>query len=158
VTYWKDMVPLFEHHCLQCHQEGGIGHVRLDLHAEAKEHAASIGYDTMARQMPPWDATSDGSCGDFRGSLALDDAQIELAAWVDGGAKEGKPGRVNVPAPDRLQNASDYALPSYAPVVQGGLLESLFDDEPDTLEPGKASVLYSFKRTLEQLDLEDRCA
>jgi hypothetical protein len=28
VTYWKDMVPLFEHHCLQCHQEGGIGHVR----------------------------------------------------------------------------------------------------------------------------------
>jgi hypothetical protein len=42
--------------------------------------------------------------------------------------------------------------------VPDGLLESLFDDEPDTLEPGKASVLYSFKRTLEQLDLEDRCA
>ena len=71
VTYWKDMVPLFEQHCLQCHQEGGIGHGRLDLYAEAKEHAGSIGYTTMARQMPPWDATSDGSCGDFSGSLAL---------------------------------------------------------------------------------------
>lgn len=123
VTYWKDMVPLFEQHCLQCHQEGGIGHGRLDLYAEAKEHAALIRHYTAAREMPPWDATADGSCGDFRGSLALDDAQIALiAAWVEGGAKEGTPGRVNLPAPDRLQNASDYALPSYAPVAQGGML------------------------------------
>jgi hypothetical protein len=123
VTYWEDMVPLFEKHCLQCHQEGGIGHVRLDLYADAKEHAALIGYHTMARQMPPWDATSDGTCGDFRDSLALDDAQIALiAAWVEGGAKEGKAGSVNLPAPDRLHNASDYALPSYAPVAQGGML------------------------------------
>jgi mono/diheme cytochrome c family protein len=123
VTYWKDMVPLFEQHCLQCHQEGGIGQVRLDLYAEAKEHAALIGFNTSARLMPPWGATSDGSCGDFRDSLALDDAQIALiAGWVEGGAKEGEPGRVNVPAPDRLENASDYALPNYAPVVQGGML------------------------------------
>ena len=123
VTYWQHMVPLFEQHCLQCHQEGGIGPVRLDLYAEAKEFAALIGDSTMERRMPPWHATSDGSCGDFRGSLALDDAQIALiAAWVEGGAKEGKAGRVNLPAPDRLQDASDYALPSYAPVVQGGML------------------------------------
>ena len=123
VTYWKDMVPLFEQHCLQCHQEGGIGPMRLDLYAEAKQHAALIGYSTKTHQMPPWDATSDGSCGDFRGSLALDDAQIALiAAWVEGGAKEGKAGRVNLPAANRLQNAEDYALPSYAPVVQGGML------------------------------------
>src|ERR1044071_8840423 len=53
VTYWKDMVPLFEQHCLQCHQEGGIGPVRLDLYAEAKKHAALIGYSTLAREMPP---------------------------------------------------------------------------------------------------------
>ena len=43
VTYWQDMVPLFEQHCLQCHQEGGIGHGRLDLYAEAKEHAKDSG-------------------------------------------------------------------------------------------------------------------
>jgi Copper type II ascorbate-dependent monooxygenase, C-terminal domain len=123
VTYWKDMVPLFEQHCLQCHQAGGIGPVRLDLYAEAKEHAALIGYSTMAREMPPWHATSDGSCGDFRDSLALDDEQIALiAAWVQGGAKEGAPGRVDAPALDRLPRASAYALPNYAPVAQGGAL------------------------------------
>jgi hypothetical protein len=123
VTYWKDMAPLFEQHCLQCHQEGGIGPVRLDLYAEAKKHAVLIGHSTMVCQMPPWDATSDGSCGDFQGSLALDDAQIALiAAWVDGGAREGTAGRVNLPAPDRLQHESEYALPSYAPVAQGGVL------------------------------------
>jgi mono/diheme cytochrome c family protein len=123
VTYWKDMVPLFEQHCLQCHQQGGIGPVRLDLYDEAKKFAALIGYETMARQMPPWDATSDGSCGTFQGSLALDDAQIALiSAWVQGGAKEGRPGRLNVPAPAQLEKASDYALPNYAPTVQGGAL------------------------------------
>lgn len=123
VTYWKHMAPLFERHCLRCHQESGIGPVRLDLYAEAKKHAALIGHSTMARQMPPWDATSDGSCGEFQGSLALDDEQIALiAAWVQGGAKEGTPGRVNVPALDQLPNASEYALPNYAPVAQGGVL------------------------------------
>jgi hypothetical protein len=123
VTYWKDMVPLFERHCLQCHQENGIGPMRLDVYAEAKKHAALIGYSTMAREMPPWDATSDGSCGDFRDSLALDAAQLALiAAWVEGGAKEGAPGVVNAPAPEPLQNAAEYALPSYVPAAQGGAL------------------------------------
>lgn len=128
VTYWHDMVPLFEKHCLQCHQEGGIGPVRLDQYADAKQFAALIGYETKERQMPPWDATSDGSCGTFQGSLALDDAQIALiAAWVAGGAKEGTPGSVNVPAPPHLSKASEYALPNYGPAAQGGALAQ-YDD------------------------------
>jgi hypothetical protein len=66
-----------------------------------------------------------------------------LASFATACANEGK-------SPDAVEHVPDLAL--FA--VPDGLLESLFDDEPDTLEPGKASVLYSFKRTLEQLDLE----
>lgn len=123
VTYWQDMVPIFERHCLQCHREGGIAPMRLDRYSDAKTFAGLIGHSTAARDMPPWDATSDGSCGDFQGSLALDDAQIaRIAAWVKGGAQEGKAGQVKLPAIDQLTNASDFALPTYAPVAQGGAI------------------------------------
>jgi hypothetical protein len=47
-----------------------------------------------------------------------------------------------------VQNIAIFATPD-------ALLESMFGPEPDTLEPGKPSVLYSFKRTVEELELED---
>jgi len=121
VTYWQDMVPLFEQHCLHCHQQDGIGPVRLDVYGEAKRHAALIAYSTEARQMPPWHATSDGSCGEFQGSLALSDAEIErIQQWVAAGAPEGSAGELALPALDRLAEAREYPLPSYVPAPQGG--------------------------------------
>jgi hypothetical protein len=123
VTYWQDMVPIFERHCLQCHREGGIAPMRLDRYDDAKTFAALIGHSTAERAMPPWDATSDGSCGEFQGSLALSDAQIaRIGAWVEGGAAEGTRAEVKLPALEQLPSATDYALPSYAPVAQGGAL------------------------------------
>jgi mono/diheme cytochrome c family protein len=128
VTYWQDMVPLFEQHCLQCHQQGGIGPVRLDQYSEAKRFAALIAYDTKARVMPPWHATSDGSCGDFQDSLALSDAEIErIQQWVAAGAPEGRAGDVTLPGLDTLSAAEEYALPRYVPVAQGG--EYAVDDD-----------------------------
>src|SRR5689334_959284 len=47
-----------------------------------------------------------------------------------------------------VQNIAIFATPD-------ALLESLFGEEPDTLEPGKPSVLYSFTRDLAELELED---
>ncbi|HEX6241078.1 MAG TPA: cytochrome c, partial [Polyangiales bacterium] len=143
VTYWQDMVPLFEQHCLQCHQQGGIGPVRLDQYSEAKRFAALIAYDTKARVMPPWHATSDGSCGEFQGSLALSDEQIErIAAWVRGGAQEGTPGQVKLPAVDQLAKASEYALPTYVPVAQGGALAENDDYHCFVVEPNVTEQRY----------------
>lgn len=128
LTYWQDMVPLFEAHCLQCHQQGGIAPFRLDAYAEAKARAELIGHSTRARTMPPWDVTSDGTCGTFQHSLALSEEQIQrIAAWVAGGAAEGTPGVVGLPPVSALADAKNYVTPTYAPEIQGGALAEADD-------------------------------
>lgn len=140
LTYWQDMVPLFEAHCLSCHQQGGIAPFRLDDYASAKSKAALIAHSTGARTMPPWNITSDGTCGTFSHSLALSDAQIaSVRAWADGGAQEGTRGTVTVPPVESLAAAQEYATPAgYVPKIQGGELAEaddyhcfLFDSKVD---------------------------
>ena len=99
-TYWHDMAPLFAEHCMQCHREAGIAPFRLDDYAQAKSFAKLIAQATSERTMPPWSATSDGSCSEFADSLALSDQEIaRIAAWVNGGATEGISGPVENAAP-----------------------------------------------------------
>jgi len=138
LTYWQDMVPLFEAHCLSCHQQGGIAPFRLDEYASAKAQARLIAHSTGARTMPPWNVTSDGSCGTFEHSLALSDAQIaSIGKWVADGAQEGTPATVRVPPRETLSAANDYATPlDYVPEVQGGVLAEADDYRCFLFDPG----------------------
>src|SRR3954468_11331122 len=54
VAYWQDVEPLFEQHCFQCHQQGGIAPFRLDDPAMAQSQASAIRVDIQGRVMPPW--------------------------------------------------------------------------------------------------------
>jgi hypothetical protein len=124
-TFWQDMAPLFAAHCVECHQAGGIAPFRLDDYAEARQRAASIRLATASRSMPPWGVTSDGSCGEFASSKALDDAQIALIdAWVTGGALEGEPASIEPPELPSLSDAKAYRTPDFLPEVQGGELSA----------------------------------
>ena len=113
LTYYDDIAPILQDHCLQCHQEGGIAAEHpLGEYATAKSNAAAMAADTAARKMPPWSATSDGSCGEFSGSLALSDKQIDtISKWAQSGAKEGKPHalKVSIAAVDRRCGAVPVA-------------------------------------------------
>jgi len=123
VTYWDDMAPLFAEHCTGCHQEGGIAPFRLDDYGTAKSFAAAIKAATAERSMPPWGATSDGSCQSFAGSLALTDAQIQkIGTWVDGGATEGKARKIEQPRVPSLNDAVVYTTPNFTPEAMGGEL------------------------------------
>jgi len=127
-TYYDDVLPILERSCLPCHQTGGIAPIRLDAYASAKSSAAAMKAATRARAMPPWGATSDGSCGTFRDSLALTDAEIEtISAWADAGAAEGKVRALQLPVPEELNSATDYPTPLFAPQIQGGQLAE-FDE------------------------------
>lgn len=122
-TYWQDMVPLFEQHCLQCHREGGIAPFRMDEYSAIKPLAKLIARATSERTMPPWAVTSDGSCGTFADSLALSDDEIaKINAWANSGAAEGVPGTVTLPEPPSLDSAVDFITPEFVPEVQGGKL------------------------------------
>jgi len=123
LTYYDDVAPILQDHCLQCHQEGGIAPIRLDDYATAKQNAAAMAADTAARAMPPWSITSDGSCGNFAGSLALTDAQIDIIGrWAKDGAQEGQPHDLQLPSLPSIGEATPYKSPSFTPIIQGGPL------------------------------------
>ena len=158
LTYYDDALPIFEEHCLSCHQQGGIAPFRLDQYVEAKRHAASIVDATENREMPPWSATSDGSCQNFSHSIALDDEQIAtISAWVEDGAVEGTPRAIELPEPPSLGEALELSTPEFAPVAQGGALAEsdeyrcfLMDESSDELRfitgydvvPGNAAIVH----------------
>ena len=123
MTYWDDMVPLFEQHCLHCHREGGIAPFRMDEYSTVKPLAKLIAQVTSERTMPPWAVTSDGSCGSFADSLALTEQEIsKIAAWADAGAAEGTPGTIELPVLPSLEGAVELATPEFVPEAQGGAL------------------------------------
>jgi hypothetical protein len=122
------MLPIFEQHCMECHQQDGIAPFRLDAYADAKRHAAEIADATSRREMPPWSAVSDGSCQTFSHSLALSDDQIEsIDAWVEAGALEGEPRSVKLPERPTLGDATEFSTPEFSPTAQGGDLAA-FDE------------------------------
>jgi hypothetical protein len=123
VTYYDDVEPIFQDHCMACHQAGGIGSFRLDDYATAKRYAASIAAKTASKEMPPWSVKSDGSCGSFAGSLELRDAQIKtISKWAEGGAAEGKARELKVPALPSLGEGTPIRTPKFEPMAQGGPL------------------------------------
>ncbi|MFO0635128.1 MAG: hypothetical protein U0168_19965 [Nannocystaceae bacterium] len=96
--YWRDAAPILFEHCGQCHTEGGIAPFRVDDYGEAAAWAEASAMAVTERTMPPWLVTDDGSCGEFRDSRALPQADIDtLVAWAAAGAPEGTP-RDDLPA------------------------------------------------------------
>src|SRR5262245_10203306 len=68
LTYFQDIAPLMAERCLQCHVAGGIAPFPLDDYDHVRPRGAMIEHVTRERTMPPWSATSDGSCGEIANS------------------------------------------------------------------------------------------
>jgi mono/diheme cytochrome c family protein len=143
LTYYGDVLPIFEQHCLECHQQGGIAPFRLDQYYEAKLQAGAVLDATRGRVMPPWAATSDGSCQNFSHSLALaDDDRETIAQWVTGGAAEGTPRSIELPSRPALDGATEFPTPVFSPVAQGGDLAEFDEYRCFLVDPGIADVRY----------------
>jgi mono/diheme cytochrome c family protein len=98
VTFSKDVAPIVFAKCVACHRPGEVAPFSLLSYKDARPWAQSIKHQVSQRAMPPWKA--DLHYGDFRDARTLSDEQIAtLAAWVDGGAKEGNPADLPAPPP-----------------------------------------------------------
>jgi hypothetical protein len=138
VTFWQHAAPIFYDKCVGCHSEGGIAPFRLDNYEDARTWSRSSAQAVAARTMPPFLMTADGSCGEFLGSPALTQAEIDtLVAWADADAPEGQPRTDLVAAaPPTLDSGLDLHTPDFVPVAQGGPLASFDEYRCFLLEPG----------------------
>ncbi len=104
VTFSKDVAPILFKSCVACHRPGEAAPMSLLSYKEARPWARSIREKVISREMPPWHA--DPRVGQFSNDPRLTKAEIDtIAAWVDGGAKEGE-ARDLPPAPKFVEGWS----------------------------------------------------
>jgi mono/diheme cytochrome c family protein len=90
VTYNKDVAPIMQKNCQVCHRPGEIAPMSFMSYKEVRPWARSIREKVVMREMPPWFA--DPKHGEFSNDCRLSQKEIDtIAAWVEGGAKEGDP-------------------------------------------------------------------
>lgn len=123
VTWHHDIAPLLARHCLGCHREGGIGQLRLDTFAAARDAAKLVLGAVESGVMPPWMPSAD--CHPLADARRLDDAdKALLRTWVELGQPEGRAGSgpAVAPAPDFV--ASETLLATVGTNADGSTSDS----------------------------------
>ncbi|MCI0333538.1 MAG: thioredoxin family protein [Planctomycetes bacterium] len=89
VTYTRDIAPILQARCVECHRTGEIGPFELTSYDEAAGWGEMINEVVRDRRMPPWHA--DPKHGSFANDRTMPDAEIDLIdQWVKNGCPEGE--------------------------------------------------------------------
>jgi hypothetical protein len=121
ITFNKDVVPILQKNCQVCHRPGQIAPMSFLNYESVRPWAKAIKAAVITRKMPPWFA--DPRYGHFSNDRALKPNDIDtIAAWVDGGAKEGDPKDAPPPVawpkdgweiqPDYIVKGPEYKVPA----------------------------------------------
>jgi hypothetical protein len=129
-TFYKDVAPVFQKHCQECHRAGEAAPMPLLTYADARPWAKAIKQAVLSNKMPPWYA--DPHFGKWSNDRSLSKAEIDtLVAWVDGGAKEGNPEQ----APAPLTFAEGWTIGKPDVVIDMGV---------DFKVPAQGTVAYTY--------------
>ena len=87
-TYAKDIAPILQKNCAECHRPNTTAPFSLLTYREAKAHSAEIAEVVAEGRMPPWFASEQfGHFSNHRG-LANEEKE-KIASWVRTGAELG---------------------------------------------------------------------
>lgn len=87
-TFARDVLPIFQKSCQDCHRPGQMAPFSLLDYDGARPWIRSIKEKVVTRYMPPWHL--DRSIGEYDPDPSLSDAEIAtIAKWVDNGAPRG---------------------------------------------------------------------
>ena len=90
VTFTKDIAPILQRSCENCHRPRGGAPMSLISFQDVRPWARSIKQRTATREMPPWFIDKNIGIQEFKDDPSLTDDEIRLVgAWVDAGAPEG---------------------------------------------------------------------
>jgi hypothetical protein len=109
VTFTRDIAPIFQQKCQECHQPGSIAPMSLISYQDAHKFASRIRDRVSRRIMPPWHLNPTVGIQHFKNYRGLTDDQIStIVAWVDEGAPEGDP--ADMPAPVSFPTGENYLM------------------------------------------------
>jgi mono/diheme cytochrome c family protein len=127
VTFHKDVLPVLQKHCQECHRPGEIAPMPLLNYQQARPWAKAMKEQALKGKMPPWPA--EAGFAKFSNDRSLTKAEIDvLAAWADQGAPEGNPKDApppvkftegwNIPKPDLI-----IEMPTAVDIPEKGEIE-----------------------------------
>ena len=94
VTFHKDIEPILQRSCQNCHRDGGAGPMPLVTYDQVAPFAGLIEYKTALRDragaMPPWYMEKDIGIQEFKDDPSLSDEELALiSTWARSGTPKG---------------------------------------------------------------------
>lgn len=109
VTFSRDVAPILQRSCQNCHRPGSIAPMSLLTYKDARPWARSIQAKVVLRLMPPWHIDRNVGINRFKDDPSLSDAEIAtISKWVDEGAPEGKP--ADMPPPRQFSDLDKWHI------------------------------------------------
>ena len=96
VTFSKDIAPILQRSCQQCHRPNSVAPMSLLTYDDARPYARAMKARTALRDkrgaMPPWFIEKNVGIQHFKDDFSLTETEIaKIAAWADNGAPQGNP-------------------------------------------------------------------
>jgi hypothetical protein len=109
ITFTKDIAPVLQRICQDCHRPGNIGPMSLLTYQDVRPWAKSIRQQVVQRNMPPWYIDRSVGIHKFKNDPSLSDQEISMISkWVDAGAPMGDP--ANMPPPRQFDDSDRWHI------------------------------------------------
>jgi hypothetical protein len=113
VTFAKDIAPILQRSCQNCHRPGSVAPMSLLTYEEARPYAAAIKRRTGVRSrqgtMPPWYIEKGIGIQRYKNDISLSDEEMaKIAWWADNGAPRGNP--ADLPAPRKFADGDGWTI------------------------------------------------
>jgi mono/diheme cytochrome c family protein len=115
VTFTRDIAPILQRSCQQCHNPDGGAPMPLRTYEEVRPYARAIktrtGMGPHAGVMPPWFVEKNIGIQHYKSDPSLSDEEIaRIARWVDSGAPRGNPADMPAAAKEAAVGADGWVL------------------------------------------------
>ncbi len=134
VTFNRDVMPIFQANCQECHQPGSIAPMSLLTYRDANKYARRIREKVAGQVMPPWHLDKSVGIQEFKNDRSLTEDEVAtILAWVDGGRVEGDPSDLPPPAefpdPNAWRLLADFGEPDLVIASEPYTLEAVTQDK-----------------------------
>ena len=110
-TFAKDVAPILQLKCQECHQPNSIAPTSLLTYPEVRPWARAIKDRVVSLEMPPWHIDRAVGIQKFKNDRSLSQEQIDtIVKWVDGGAPLGD--IADMPPPAQFPDPTAWRLSS----------------------------------------------
>jgi len=113
VTFTKDIAPIIQRSCENCHRPNGVAPMSLATYEDARPWARAMkqrtGIGPRAGVMPPWYVEKNIGIQQFHNDPSLSEDEVAtIAKWVDSGAPRGNP--ADMPPPRHYADDRAWAI------------------------------------------------